>query len=812
MSVASVSLPPASDELRVPSDSGPKKNVFMALASVVALCVLLATTSRSPDSTAQPTPTSRFRKLQESSTNTEPTQPFSFDAPFGSNMVLQYGKHSRAAIYGFLGPKCKGVELHLYESKPNDPYHRSVFVSQQASINATHQPYNQNDTDTTWGPRPCTDEGCPNVRGADRRPFNPWNQPLPTWKVLLPPQETPGGNYSVVAMCQDAIGAAGDPTITLYNLTFGDVWYCSGQSNMGLPLKHTFHRSQLTKDIAFHGKYHNIHIMAGNSDANRVYYSSDHPTSIANYGDTGGTNPWMSSLQALHAESPDRGYRNRLEMFSGTCWYFAQHLTDRGAVDYPIGLINTAIGGRRIQEFMDNRTISQCHQRTVPGQGDTEPYLWWESQLYASQVLPFVDMTLKGFLWYQGENNMYEVKGNSKASIGYGCEIKHLIEGWRRVWSETPNTTHPAAPFGIVTLAKDTSEAGPDFGTMRHAQTANYGVLPPPQYPVYDVDSLLPEEDQEEEIGLANTFVAQAYDLGDEWNADNGPCLIQNCCDDFKTGDAECTNQTLYDICNSAQGACTVTKETNIFMGTIHPRSKSEVGQRLAIAAHNLFYGGKEAYTGPTLQGCSVNRNERVLEIQFNATLMRGDTLAEIKYPPVVTLPRWSHQIRNTQVKAGGSQLFIQTNAEAFCMEEWVLVKGELHDDDARFTCPTWAGGIKKHGRHAKNDKVGPYSTGWVEVPYTLKDDYTIVADLSGIPEKQQPTAVMYAWGNVDCCDHTDPDLFVTKSCIANCPLKSKKGQLPANPFKAKIFGGKCECIAPQICSGNDGSNVAGVN
>lgn len=42
-------------------------------------------------------------------------------------------------------------------------------------------------------------------------------------------------------------------------------------------------------------------------------------------------------------------------------------------------------------------------------------------------TIPFVDMTVKGWLWYQGENNMGGVKGNSAASLGYACNQKALV-------------------------------------------------------------------------------------------------------------------------------------------------------------------------------------------------------------------------------------------------------------------------------------------------------------------------------------------------------------------------------------------------
>ena len=77
----------------------------------------------------------------------------------------------------------------------------------------------------------------------------------------------------------------------------------------------------------------------------------------------------------------------------------------------------------------------------------------WDSQLYGQQVIPFVDMTVKGWLWYQGENNMGGTYGNAAAGVGYGCEQLELVRGWRAAWSAVPNTTDPLAPFGLVTLA-----------------------------------------------------------------------------------------------------------------------------------------------------------------------------------------------------------------------------------------------------------------------------------------------------------------------------------------------------------------------
>jgi len=149
-----------------------------------------------------------------------------------------------------------------------------------------------------------------------------------------------------------------------------------------------------------------------------------------------------------------------LFQFGATCWYFGQQLADLG-VDVPIGLADTAIGGQRIEEYSVNTTLDVCTDRS------SENIPWWDGQLYGQQVLPFVDATVKGWVWYQGENNMGATKGNSIANIGYGCEQRQLILGWRQAWSKVPNTTDPNAPFGVVTLASLCNRGWPQHG--RHA-------------------------------------------------------------------------------------------------------------------------------------------------------------------------------------------------------------------------------------------------------------------------------------------------------------------------------------------------------
>ena len=166
--------------------------------------------------------------------------------------------------------------------------------------------------------------------------------------------------------------------------------------------------------------------------------------------------------------------------------------------------------------------------------------------------------------------------------------------------------------------------------------------------------------------------------------------------------------------------------------------------------------------------------------------------------------------------------------------------------------CPTWAGGdgVTVYDtateltidRGAAPPPPAPpgLDSSWTQLKYTLgTDGSSIVADLAPL-NGSVPTAIRYAWGIIDCNDYSDPDLWVTVSAaaahsyhvvipcpcvrsvlaerqnclflthglvlccvqhgsVANCPIMSSS-ELPANPFMAKIVGGKCDCVAPQVC------------
>jgi len=355
------------------------------------------------------------------------------------------------------------------------------------------------------------------------------------WKALLKPTQA-GGSYTIKV-------SDGTSSASISDVTFGDVWYCGGQvmmmlvlllsrllllvltlcspaaqSNMALPLLHTFSRN-ISRAKALSGKY-NIRItgLKGNMNIDQAW----------------------STVKDAAAGDPQG---NNLLHFSSTCYYFGESMVEKlGAKAPPIGLIHTAWGGSMIEEWVTPEVMAECAGSTPSYKPNT---LWF------SNVVPYLSTSLKGFAWYQGENNCGGVMGNSVQKVGYGCAMPAMVAAWREAWSKVPGTTDPLAPFGVVTLASGGSEGGTDIGGMRMSQTGNFGTLPSPQMP--------------------NCFLAHAFDLGDPWGGSTS-CLQDGCCSKQKYNASTCNKREV-----TCKAACAGITNTSFYMGPIHPRIKKPV-------------------------------------------------------------------------------------------------------------------------------------------------------------------------------------------------------------------------------------------
>ena len=531
------------------------------------------------------------------------------------------------------------------------------------------------------------------------------------WIVYLKPTPA-GGSYQISITC-NGCSSDGSNTIKIVDVTFGDVWYCGGQSNMALPMIHTISRNESLAAIR-NGKFNNIrlHQLAGNMNPTLSWNTLLNTTTIID----------KSGLPVLFS-------------FSSTCYYFGQELSKLFESEAPpLGLIHTAWGGSTVQQWTSNKTSSLCKNVSL----DSSSQEWFDSR-----VVPFSQMTMKGFVWYQGENNMGSLFGNSDDSSGYSCEVPKMVDEWRSLFSLEPGTTNPNAPFGLVTLAASGNEGHPDIGGMYVAQTASYGDLP--------------------NAVFKNTFYAHAFDLSDPFS--NTTCYYKGCCpNNLKPGA----------FCNGCDQYCDSLNATNYYMGPIHPRTKQPVGKRLAQSCYGTVYKpGAVAVRGPILSGCEVMNGK--LTINFKQELLGSETVVVSDY----------------QRHNNASFLQVLTNSTLFCLQ---TAAGPTRSD----TLCRDDGTGKSVMHPGVGSSVFSSLDTWPMVNINTAGASSITADISSLGDIYGIRYAFFENEYDSCCGRNDP---TSDPCpLATCPLKSSSG-LPATPFIARVVNGKCECIAPQVCN-----------
>lgn len=192
--------------------------------------------------------------------------------------------------------------------------------------------------------------------------------------------------------------------VVLRNLTFGDVYVCTGQSNMQLMLEYTFERNSTISRIRA-GQYENIRLFYGPMNFDYATEQSDvwviraadnqDGEFIPEYNqltvggwrlprylvdaipDGHNTPPWCRAAphpgtartfrQFLH--HPCRRYlATEFSRFYATCWYTFEALTDAliaaGETPPPFGLIGVAVGGTKIAQWVEWEAQGRCKNVT----------------------------------------------------------------------------------------------------------------------------------------------------------------------------------------------------------------------------------------------------------------------------------------------------------------------------------------------------------------------------------------------------------------------------------------------------------------
>ena len=139
------------------------------------------------------------------------------------------------------------------------------------------------------------------------------------------------------------------------------------------------------------------------------------------------------------------------------CWFHGKNLFDE--LQYPLGLIGTNYGGTPIRDWMSSDAKALCPNETVTsmkkdyksditkygkgydfGKGvESAP----NGALYNAMIYPFLPMTIKGAIWYQGESDCNYLYG-----AAYACAFPAMINDWRAKW-KLHSDTDGDFPFGF---------------------------------------------------------------------------------------------------------------------------------------------------------------------------------------------------------------------------------------------------------------------------------------------------------------------------------------------------------------------------
>jgi len=382
------------------------------------------------------------------------------------------------------------------------------------------------------------------------------------WMVCLDPLEATKNSATMTVSSSDK-----SERRDIRNILVGDVWFCSGQSNMEIPVSSSLNAQ---KEIAA-AECPEIRLLKVRKDVALVAKEDVVPEK-----------PWSVCTPGSVAD------------FSAVAYYFGREIQRESGI--PIGLIQSSWGGTPIEPWIPvaamesdpecanvlkpwremekgvpdyashfdkyveerkkelqelnrvlwqwmlrqkeakekgaafNEPAPQPRQPPLPGHQNTP------GGLFHAMVSPLAPFAIRGVIWYQGESNANQVES---AEL-YGKQLPMLIKSWREAWSR------PELPFYFVEIAnysavqKEPREAG-GWPVLRDMQLQTWKTVP-------------------------HTGMAAAIDLGE---ADN-----------------------------------------------IHPPNKQEVGRRLALHALKNEYGKDIPVSGPVLRAVRREGGKVMLDFE----------------------------------------------------------------------------------------------------------------------------------------------------------------------------------------------------
>ncbi len=278
-----------------------------------------------------------------------------------------------------------------------------------------------------------------------------WDRAIPVvtadksgaWMVKV---NTPGaGGPHTVTIAETASDRSKNDNVTLKNIAIGEVWICTGQSNMEMPVK-GFSGQPIdgAMDVILNsGQYKELirHINVG-----RVLSQTP-------LDDVKGE--WLCASASTTGD------------FGAAAYFFAVNLVEELGV--PVGLIRSSWGGSGIEAWMNLDAMQKVDHFPIEGYSQSNKHEHHAiGNIYYGMVAPLFNYVAKGFLWYQGESNISRYQY-------YAQQMQQMVELWRTQWSDGAQM-----PFYYVQIAPYTYDPGarPMMPFLMEAQQKALALIP----------------------------------------------------------------------------------------------------------------------------------------------------------------------------------------------------------------------------------------------------------------------------------------------------------------------------------------------
>lgn len=269
------------------------------------------------------------------------------------------------------------------------------------------------------------------------------------WQVVLPAEEA-GGPYVLSIKSKSG-------KLRYENVWVGEVWLCSGQSNMELKLSQI---KTAKADIAAADTCSRLHLY-------------NMPSIVPTYAVEWDSARLDSVNRLLYVQSGEwkMSTADVAKRFSAIGFNYGRMLAD--SLGCHVGIISNAVGGAGCEDWIDRSTLEQhlpailrrwkqndyimrwCRERAAlnmrQSKEKNQRHPYEPAYLFESAILPLERYAIRGVLWYQGESNAENTELHEQL-------FSLLEDSWRGYWD------NPQLPFYFVQLSSiSTRPSWPHF-------------------------------------------------------------------------------------------------------------------------------------------------------------------------------------------------------------------------------------------------------------------------------------------------------------------------------------------------------------